>query len=249
MLRALAGARIPLAVVNARMSERSFRAWRRFAPLARAVLGRVDLLLAQTPADAERLRALGAGRVVRLRQPEVRRAAAARRRRRRSRSCAHEIGGRPVLVAASTHPGEEAAVDRGARGSCAQAERATAHHPRAAASGARRGARGARSRAAGLSLGRRSQRRRDRRRHRHLSRRYDRRDGAVVSAGGHRLSRRLDGAAWRAESDRAGEARRADRCTARHVGNFRDVYAALAAARRGARSSDARIARRGGAAA
>ena len=64
MLKALQRRALPLAVVNARMSERSFRSWRRFAPLARAVLGRADLFLAQTPADAERLRALGARRVV-----------------------------------------------------------------------------------------------------------------------------------------------------------------------------------------
>ena len=64
MLRALRRRALPLAVVNARMSERSFRSWHAFAPFARAVLGHADLFLAQTPADAGRLRTLGAERVV-----------------------------------------------------------------------------------------------------------------------------------------------------------------------------------------
>jgi 3-deoxy-D-manno-octulosonic-acid transferase len=63
MLRALRQRSLPLAVVNARMSERSFRSWHAFAPFARAVLGHADLFLAQTPADADRLRILGAERV------------------------------------------------------------------------------------------------------------------------------------------------------------------------------------------
>ena len=64
MLRTLRRRALPLAVVNARMSERSFRSWSRVAPLARAVIGRAELFLAQTLADAERLKALGASRVV-----------------------------------------------------------------------------------------------------------------------------------------------------------------------------------------
>ena len=212
MLKALRRRALPLAVVNARMSERSFRSWRRFAPLARAVLGRADLFLAQTPADAERLRALGARSRRRLRQPEVRRAAAAGRRRRRSRRCAQQIGGRPVLVAASTHPGEEAAVIAAHRSSRAGGTRlltilAPRHPERGDA-------------VAALVDGRRPvarpplARRRDRRGHRDLSRRYDRRDGVVVPAGRRRFPRRLDGAARRPEPDRAGKARRADRARA-----------------------------------
>ncbi len=109
MLGALRRRALPLAVVNARMSERSFRSWRAFAPLARAVLGRADLFLAQTSADAERLRALGAHRVLvcgnlkfDVPPPPADPAALAEMRRR--------IAGRPVLVAASTHPGEDEAV-------------------------------------------------------------------------------------------------------------------------------------------
>ncbi len=109
MLRSLRRRSLPLAVVNARMSERSFKAWSAVAPLARAVIGRAELFLAQTLADAERLRALGASRVVVCGNlkfdapppPADERAVAALRT---------AIGDRPVLVAASTHRGEETAV-------------------------------------------------------------------------------------------------------------------------------------------
>jgi 3-deoxy-D-manno-octulosonic-acid transferase len=101
------GARI--AVVNARMSERSFRAWRALPPLARSVLGRVGLWLARSATDADRLRALGASQVVvcgnlkfDVPPPPADDSVVA--------SLRTQIGGRPVFMAASTHPGEEAAV-------------------------------------------------------------------------------------------------------------------------------------------
>jgi 3-deoxy-D-manno-octulosonic-acid transferase len=57
------GARV--AIVNARISDRSFPRYRRFAWFFRRVLGEVDLFLAQTEEDARRLRDIGApaGRV------------------------------------------------------------------------------------------------------------------------------------------------------------------------------------------
>ena len=109
MLTALDRKAVPLVVISARMSERSFRAWNTFRPLSRALLGRVEMFLAQSRGDAERLRKLGAQNVqvcgnLKFDVPappandgEVQRLRA-------------EIGGRPVLVAASTHPGEEQAV-------------------------------------------------------------------------------------------------------------------------------------------
>lgn len=109
MLRTLRRRKLPLAVVNARMSERSFRSWRRFEPLARAVMGRADIFLAQATADADRLRGLGAGRVLvcgnlkyDVPAPPADPATLAELR--------NAIAARPVLVAASTHPGEEEAV-------------------------------------------------------------------------------------------------------------------------------------------
>lgn len=52
------GARI--AVVNARISDRSWPSYRRFQGLMRRLLANVDLFLAQTPEDAARLRDIGA---------------------------------------------------------------------------------------------------------------------------------------------------------------------------------------------
>jgi 3-deoxy-D-manno-octulosonic-acid transferase len=52
-------AEIPLALVNARMSERSARGYRRFPRLASRMLGSLSVLAAQSEADAQRLRGLG----------------------------------------------------------------------------------------------------------------------------------------------------------------------------------------------
>ncbi len=52
--------KIPLIVANARMSERSARAYGRLASFTRAILADVTLVAAQGEADAARLRALGA---------------------------------------------------------------------------------------------------------------------------------------------------------------------------------------------
>lgn len=62
----LAGVRrrgIPAALVNARMSARSFARWRYAPRLVRGLLATFRLVLAQTEGDAERLRGLGAAEV------------------------------------------------------------------------------------------------------------------------------------------------------------------------------------------
>ncbi|RTL39522.1 MAG: 3-deoxy-D-manno-octulosonic acid transferase [Burkholderiales bacterium] len=56
-------ARLPLVLANARLSEKSLRQGRRFAALLRPAARRMTLVLAQTEADAERIRAMGAPRV------------------------------------------------------------------------------------------------------------------------------------------------------------------------------------------
>lgn len=97
---------IPLVVLNGRMSARSFNGWQRFPRLARAIFGRISLCLAQSGADAERFEALGVPRVVGVGNikfdapvPEASAAVGA--------ALGRAIGARPVLLAASTHPGEE----------------------------------------------------------------------------------------------------------------------------------------------
>ncbi len=103
--------RIPLVLLNARLSARSHAAWRRIGPLARPVFAAFAWIGARSAEDAARLQALG-GRSVTL-DGDLKQAAAplpveqaelARLRRL--------VGARPVWLAASTHPGEEAAAAR-----------------------------------------------------------------------------------------------------------------------------------------
>jgi 3-deoxy-D-manno-octulosonic-acid transferase len=104
-----AGRKIPMIVINGRLSERSFKRWRRVPGVIAALLNRFDLCLAQSASDAERYAKLGAPRVsatgnLKLDIPALTADEAVLRRLK------DIIGKRPVVVAASTHPGEEAAV-------------------------------------------------------------------------------------------------------------------------------------------
>lgn len=95
-----------LALLSARLSDGSFRGWSRVPAAARRVLGAFDLVLAQDDGAAARLRRLGAPDHGRLNlkllgEPlPVDDAAWAEAEDAR--------GGHPLLLAASTHPGEEA---------------------------------------------------------------------------------------------------------------------------------------------
>jgi 3-deoxy-D-manno-octulosonic-acid transferase len=99
---------IPLGLVNARMSVRSARWWARAPGSAREVLARFRLILAQSEADAARLRALGAAATcpgnLKYAAPPLPADGAELARLRAL------TAGRPVWLAASTHPGEEAAA-------------------------------------------------------------------------------------------------------------------------------------------
>ena len=106
-LAALARAGVPLVVVNGRLSVRSQGRWARLPGPAQGLFGRLALVLAQTEADAARFTGLGAPRVAvagNLKfdapSPPADPAALAR--------LTGLVSGRPVWVAASTHPGEEA---------------------------------------------------------------------------------------------------------------------------------------------
>jgi 3-deoxy-D-manno-octulosonic-acid transferase len=100
---------IPMILVNGRVSERSVRRWRLAPAAIAALLGRFDLCLAQSPANAERFLRLGALHVtltgnlkLDVPPPPV------------DCTTLHRlsalVGQRNVIAAASTHPGEEAAV-------------------------------------------------------------------------------------------------------------------------------------------
>lgn len=111
-LIACASARdIPMALVNARLSARSYRSWQRAPKLARALLDRFCWITARSDEDASRLRSLGA---VAIDSPGDLKAAAPplpvdERELDRLRQI---IAERPILLAACTHDGEEAVVAR-----------------------------------------------------------------------------------------------------------------------------------------
>jgi len=100
---------VPVALVNARLSERSLRRARRLGGLIRDAAQGIALVAAQTEADAARVRQLGVDQVVVTGSikfdvvvPEDRRMLGARLRER--------IGARPVLLCASTREGEEEVI-------------------------------------------------------------------------------------------------------------------------------------------
>lgn len=100
---------IPLMLVNARMSDRSFALWQRVPGLARHIVGGFTRIQARNEQDAARLRTLGAACVdcpgdLKFAAPPLPVDQAELDRLRIA------LAGRPVWLAASTHPGEEALV-------------------------------------------------------------------------------------------------------------------------------------------
>ncbi|MDE2368656.1 MAG: 3-deoxy-D-manno-octulosonic acid transferase [Burkholderiales bacterium] len=101
---------VPLVLANARLSARSAAKGERYGALLRPALAGIDLVLAQAPADAERLRRGGATRVEvagNLKYDLVPEPALLDRGRRWRSALA-----RPVVLAANTREGEEAALLR-----------------------------------------------------------------------------------------------------------------------------------------
>lgn len=100
---------VPLILINGRLSSRSYERWRRAPGVAGALLGRFTLCIAQSAEDGERLARLGApvagvsGNLKFDIAPPPADPAAVER-------LAGQIAGRPLWMAASTHPGEEDAV-------------------------------------------------------------------------------------------------------------------------------------------
>jgi 3-deoxy-D-manno-octulosonic-acid transferase len=105
-LRQLSRRGIPIALVNARMSARSFARWSRVRPLARALLARFRLVLAESEASAERFRRLGAPDAAATGNLK----AAASALDGSDARLEEALAGRPAWIAASTHPGEESLV-------------------------------------------------------------------------------------------------------------------------------------------
>lgn len=98
--------RLPMALINARMSQRSFPRWQKLSKTISALLGSFEICLAQSDIDAERFSALGARSVlvtgnlkfdVQAPPGDAAKLDALKAATR----------GRPIVVASSTHPGEE----------------------------------------------------------------------------------------------------------------------------------------------
>jgi 3-deoxy-D-manno-octulosonic-acid transferase len=104
---------IPVALANARLSERSARGYARFPKLTRPMLAEMSLFAVQTEAEAERFRQLGARtEAVEVTgsikfdltiDPQLLESASALRREWQATE-------RPVWIAASTHEGEDEVV-------------------------------------------------------------------------------------------------------------------------------------------
>lgn len=103
--------RLPLIMVNARLSDKTMRQTRRFKRLYARALAHVDLALCQTNADAERLKSLGVGhdkievsgnlKFDNLLPADTLQSA---------RKLHQDWGLRPTWVAGSTRPGEESII-------------------------------------------------------------------------------------------------------------------------------------------
>ena len=100
---------VAMALINGRMSARSQRRWARLPGVAAELLGGFELCLAQSDADRDRLSALGAGPVraignLKASAPPLPAQGAA------LTELVAALGGRPLWLAASTHPGEDRAL-------------------------------------------------------------------------------------------------------------------------------------------
>jgi 3-deoxy-D-manno-octulosonic-acid transferase len=100
---------VPMILVNGRLSENSFRRWRHLPATIGALLQRLDLCLARTPADAERLSELGAPHVLTTGDLKLDGPAPPADRGKLA-ALQRATAGRPLIAAASTHAGEEAAM-------------------------------------------------------------------------------------------------------------------------------------------
>lgn len=100
---------VHLALINGRMSTRSYQRWQKASRSAQALLSRYDICLAQDKDTAERLRALGAMKVE-LTGSLKADAEPLPADPEKLEALRNAIAGRPVLLAAQTHPGEDETI-------------------------------------------------------------------------------------------------------------------------------------------
>ncbi len=109
LILACAERKIPLILVNGRVSERSFGRWRLVPGTIAALLSRFDMCLAQSTGNAQRFSQLGAPHISATGNLKLDVPAPPVDRPTLNRFSAL-IGMREVVAAASTHPGEETAI-------------------------------------------------------------------------------------------------------------------------------------------
>ncbi len=106
LILASASRRLPMVLINGRMSQRSFPRWRRVHGTISAILEKFDICLAQSDTDAERFAALGCRNVITTGNLKFDVPAPPADSFKLERLLAMTRG-RPVIAAASTQPGEE----------------------------------------------------------------------------------------------------------------------------------------------
>lgn len=105
-LQAVKHRKIPTFLVNARMSDRSYKIWHRFPRVAKKILSSFDLILAQSQQDQDRLATLSGTTVnhpgnLKYAVPPL------QVDQHALQVLLSQCIGRPCWIAASTHPGEE----------------------------------------------------------------------------------------------------------------------------------------------
>ena len=111
MLRQIQERKIPAVLVNARLSDRSYKRWRFVKSVAHELLSVFTIILTQTQEDATRFRFLGAKNVSVMDNLKFSAKALDFDDTKLKNLVAH-IGNRPVWLYASTHKGEEAMACR-----------------------------------------------------------------------------------------------------------------------------------------
>lgn len=102
---------VPMVLINGRVSEKSFRTWRKIPGLSKALMSGFSLCLGQTVTDATRLAELGAPRCksvgnLKFSAPPLPVNEVA------LNELSNQIGARPCWLASSTHSGEEEIAGR-----------------------------------------------------------------------------------------------------------------------------------------
>jgi 3-deoxy-D-manno-octulosonic-acid transferase len=112
LLRMAARRGVPLCLINGRMSDNSFKGYKRISFLTRPIMGLFEAVCVQSERDAERYRELGVreARLHQLGSAKFDVARVSKNAQEKGRAVLRQLGvkdGSPVLVGGSTWPGEE----------------------------------------------------------------------------------------------------------------------------------------------